>query len=1722
MSFSDDDDTLSSENESSEEGETDPNAITKNTILEQVTRNTLVRAIWHCKMKTSSNVTGVDRFHSIYNTMTMQELQMERAYMRRMGFMEVVRIIDERIEKIRSEVAAERGVLEKQLIATRLKGLERSQAQRLRTLDEKQERERQDLFMKFAQEESFMTKKHQRAYAGLVEETANRATGGIIQSNSETAYYMSRQNKSASYKTRKPNHEVIRYRKSAQRLREMGRREEALEFEARAAKMDEEAELKWRTQVANSITSSAWGGAKSKLEQLIDNQQTELKRLKQEHEAKLAWIEQKHEMQRTTIKRTLVAERTKVITMCKKQAKRRQEADAQERLKEAKARKQAEGKSDGMKHISKNLLSGIRGGRGDSDSDSDDGNKQEDIASKWVAPKRSGLDHSAPLIGGEEWAPPSQGAGTAMMNTLPAQVAGLGDGGQGQGASAGQGTSITQSSRRQDDSGDDMRGAHRIAGCIEEGDEGVDEEDVQGHEGTHGQATREEEEHNKRRARLREAREREVREREDRVRQARERADREMREGERVAQERREKEMQERGRVAQARREKEMRRREQQAGEAQRRQALADRVPQRPPPKSAQVSSTPSSWFSRTYHASRQEGQANDVRVLQSSTWSGKQTKAGRAAQELPISPPRPPPLSPDLTPSERKALAEAFLPLAWCADCRQTLRTMLRARQTQAYLVRSLEDLGVSGLVQLYSRAFLNQEDSPQVQEAQRSPDALAAEQMLAMVYLPTLVHDKRWRARLLAGSASDTITGQDLPSDPHELWVNSFLSSTASSHLPMILCNVRAGIAHIMHANPAASHLLVANSTRTGDGQGRVGGAHEVVGTRVDWLDPVLRSLPLPPRPDEGAQWFQRRIRVAFGTPGKLAAGQMGGAHDAEEGDCLYSWVPVRDERGIPVYGVLILLPLPSAGADSAGDQQQSQQEDNELSRMRRGTLELVYQVAALTLTLPKSIHPAAYAVPQENPAEEESKHTSSTATLTGDITAGAEQGDRSWSRSVQEYNILLRRLVDLYYAPPSPSLTVGDRFPRSKGHSSTKGEPQPPGALPSEESLSQRFVPFALMRNPVQALNRVLACPEARTALNESMRSLGAGKLLDVIDDDARIAALPEADKDLRAEALREVFARRTVKPLVLPTDVVALAEALRAEAESARRLVSLLYLPVVLAEPIVRHSLLSGLDVPSIVGSPPTSGGVQSWVHLFTSLAGSLLLPAALFDARQAACAPGTGTASPSSRMAMVWLNDQFSEALDGACGAGKGTTLEDVHRMVKFIGDQPDSDVSSQSTWASHRRVALPGGTARRPKEAVYSWVPVVDNEGVLCCGVVFLLSLEPQANAQGQRERRTVEERLYAHVCAVTLLPRTTALLEAPSPSRVADPLNSMEMSVTGFNDVVRILIDLMYPPEFETATRMRGAKRGFEMPECIRLVKSHVLPPPMAREVCEAFLPLVWYSAPEITLQKILKDDASKTLFEGFCSSVRAKPIFEAAQSSKPESAMANRLLCMAYLPRFLCSPDWLNLLLATFRQEDGSMDMENEDTADAWASSFVHTAPLLPVTTVLVEVSPKDELSIMWLQQDAKLSHALRMGTGTTWRESPDTITFLSKILAANVSSNPVLRCLRGKELIHNGLTMYRRELPVPLVQCLSSWVPIMDQGAVRFIAGVISVVDTNQTPISDTVNTHAVMLQLLPKNVRATTRLAKDTDTVARESEQIRASLLSPKLPTFVVVT
>ncbi|CAM9472639.1 unnamed protein product [Ectocarpus sp. 8 AP-2014] len=155
--------------------------------------------------------------------------------------------------------------------------------------------------------------KHKREYDMLIEETAQRAYGGVSSCQCEKTY-LCRHNKTASYNTRKPTREVIRLRQNAERLRATGRVEEAEEFETQAQDLDDACDKQWRTRVEQSIVpvSIAWSGGKSRLEQLVEKQQHTVKSLEETHEAKYELLVKQQDIQRRNLKSTFEAERKKV------------------------------------------------------------------------------------------------------------------------------------------------------------------------------------------------------------------------------------------------------------------------------------------------------------------------------------------------------------------------------------------------------------------------------------------------------------------------------------------------------------------------------------------------------------------------------------------------------------------------------------------------------------------------------------------------------------------------------------------------------------------------------------------------------------------------------------------------------------------------------------------------------------------------------------------------------------------------------------------------------------------------------------------------------------------------------------------------------------------------------------------------------------------------------------------------------------------------------------------------------------------------------------------------------------------------------------------------------------------------------------------------------------------------------------------------------------------
>lgn len=1662
----------SEESSSSDEQEEESLDLKKNTILEQVTRNTLVRAIWHVKMKSSSRGAGdTESFKAIYETMTMQELQVERAYMRRMGFMEVMRLIDDRIEKIRSESMAERGVLEKQLIETRLKGLERAQAQRIRSLDTKLERERQDMFQKFAQEESAMIKKHQRAYTGLVEETANRATGGILQGNTETAHYMSKQNKSASYKTRKPSHDVIRYRKSAQRLREMGRREEALAFEAKAAKMDEEAEVKWRNRVSASITSSAWGGAKSKLEQLIDQQQKELKRLKQEHDAKLAWIDQKHELQRTTIKRTMIAERTKVVTLCKKQAKKRLEADAQERLQEARARKRNSGKSDGMNNISKNILSTIVR-RSSEDSDEEDEKQEEDVTALWVAPKTFGLEHSAPLIQTDGNVAEGVSAQTTVGNQdLSKKLAYLAQGG---GTGTGMAWNPVQST----------------TAFAEEEEEEEEEQGSMNHlepHSSHGEDEDQPDEENE---------------------WERDAADeRRQPDGENELE--RDAEDQRWQPDGENEREREDERRQldtnshpsHEKKKAEPRARLADSHTLRNPTAGSSARKDKARPSSTSLHSSTWSA----GHVPQSSSEKDSQPAASGFTPLKPQRPPMPtarpkstadsrPPTRPmrtssqirntgadlpqrprtqgsDTRTAERglepenldsahvRMLVESFLPLAWACDYRGALRSLLRGASTRYYLLSAFSELGVGTAAESFCQMMLASDANESLELAQAG-EYLGAEQMLALIYLPVLLQDQLWRTRLISilqrsGSAKalELDLAEPQTSEASEVWTVAFLASVAKVQVPIVLCSTSDPLApSAIYANTAAQDLIGLRG-------------EDLRGKQIPWLDPAITSFVATVCKDDDAQWFHRRSQT-FGPKG-------------DESDILYSWVPVRNSREQISLGVLLLLPV------SPDDR-----------ALRQVSLEALYQLAAVTMLTPKETQPP---LPQ--------------------VFASVEN---TWSVAVAAYNELIRELTDLYYEPKD-SLLPADLGARHR----------------KAWTLQARLTPLAAACRPSEALDVLLSDPDGISLLKHVLEPLGVGKLV-------RVAAMLQDLANGTAQ-VPELFDRMCGDRGLSPDQwhrpeggEAAMEQQVRLEAEGGHRLLSTLYLPVLLASSDFQDGLVAvlerGMSVP--VDNEVETSEAEAWSEGFARLVADLDIPVVVYDTSRASIAPEeeahSGRGKPLDSARAIWGNGAV-ESLFAAEGSIVGHPRRWLEERVSWTLPSISASRHGGCTRSSHRRGLLLIKGSVGGYDCIFSWAPIRDASGRSCRAVLFILPLTAA---------RSIREKLYQLTSLLLLVPRSTApptvhhtTAKDPRPESGVGVSGTLNASIGALNEILRVLVDQLYPP-----FPPKGSIVDPTLPldGGLHMVKSRVLPPSTHQDVSEAFLPLAWFSSPERTLRKLLEHGGTRVVLEGFCNAAGLKPLFEAATSADSEDQpRARQLLAFTYLPQFLSNPDWLDLLLATLRSRPATTPTEaRADATDAWAASFVHVAPSLAATTVLVEVgdangegvggywvgsqggsgSAAADLSLIWLQQDEALSRALRMSKS---RVNPTAVDFLSSILApAQTSANPVLHTLEHGGITHGGVALYEKGFMEPLVNCLSSWVPIRNQtGDVRYVVGLISVVAT-QDMIGSVVNGHASLVHLLPKRVLSPGGIPFSPQSSA-ELEQTRRSLLAPPLQTFVAV-
>ncbi|CAB1100732.1 unnamed protein product [Ectocarpus sp. CCAP 1310/34] len=294
--------------------------------------------------------------------MDLRELQMERLAMARMGFLDKAREVEVWIESERLKTQKEREEKEQAILAQKLGGLDISHRRRFIGLENKQGEGEAQFRAKCEKEKEELRLKHKREYDMLIEETAQRAYGGVSSCQCEKTY-LCRHNKTASYNTRKPTREVIRLRQNAERLRATGRVEEAEEFEIQAQDLDDACDKQWRTRVEQRAKpyacsflhrtslwrTSAWSGGKSRLEQLVEKQQHTVKSLEETHEAKYELLVKQQDIQRRNLKSTFEAERKKVAMYCRRAALKRMTRDIKEDADEE--RRTMANKSDGMDNV---------------------------------------------------------------------------------------------------------------------------------------------------------------------------------------------------------------------------------------------------------------------------------------------------------------------------------------------------------------------------------------------------------------------------------------------------------------------------------------------------------------------------------------------------------------------------------------------------------------------------------------------------------------------------------------------------------------------------------------------------------------------------------------------------------------------------------------------------------------------------------------------------------------------------------------------------------------------------------------------------------------------------------------------------------------------------------------------------------------------------------------------------------------------------------------------------------------------------------------------------------------------------------------------------------------------------------------------------------------------------------------------------------------------------
>ena len=281
--------------------------------LLNATTSTLVK-------KANSHISGNSSSIHDYegNAMSvLKKLQRERMIITRLGFTEKAEKLDEQIEKTRKAALEQRNKEQEELIREHLTVLEKKQERKLDRLNALLSSKKRELEKRLEAEYKNLLDKQEQEFVNMFQNTEKKAIGKISKCNC-TNSYLCRHNESSSYNTRKPQPQVVLYKKSSKRLKQGGRSEDAVELENLALELDQQHQEAWRKHVSNSIVCSPWGANVSVMDRMIENNKKQIKIMEEAHACKRKEYEVSAERRRWALQNNMNSEKNRLRNKCRK------------------------------------------------------------------------------------------------------------------------------------------------------------------------------------------------------------------------------------------------------------------------------------------------------------------------------------------------------------------------------------------------------------------------------------------------------------------------------------------------------------------------------------------------------------------------------------------------------------------------------------------------------------------------------------------------------------------------------------------------------------------------------------------------------------------------------------------------------------------------------------------------------------------------------------------------------------------------------------------------------------------------------------------------------------------------------------------------------------------------------------------------------------------------------------------------------------------------------------------------------------------------------------------------------------------------------------------------------------------------------------------------------------------------------------------------------------